>query len=185
MKQQGEIMKILKKSIFAACLVAGFSTGANASLLGDTVTASGIGLYSSNYNNANNSTIGNGVEFTGIAGYMNFDFDANTLTISPNTGVSWGGFGTYTFNGFSNEITGLSMTAVSDFTGTVLEGFTFDAHSISINMGNGNAYYPGRSSLVFNIETAQVPEPATIALMGLGLLGFAASRRKSAKSQNV
>jgi hypothetical protein len=35
------------------------------------------------------------------------------------------------------------------------------------------------------IPEAAVPEPTTVALFGLGLLGFAASRRKSANSKNA
>ena len=45
----------------------------------------------------------------------------------------------------------------------------------------------GEVSTTYNFETAaaDVPEPATIALVGLGLLGFAVSRRRLARSKNV
>ena len=47
------------------------------------------------------------------------------------------------------------------------------------------------SFLIYNLSTGApnppfvIPEPTTVALLGLGLLGFAASRRKSAKSNNA
>jgi hypothetical protein len=44
----------------------------------------------------------------------------------------------------------------------------------------------GIDDLTFDtVTTAAVPEPGSIALVGLGLFGFAASRRKSAKSKNA
>lgn len=46
---------------------------------------------------------------------------------------------------------------------------------------NSETSYEDMGAFAVNTAPAAVPEPATIAIFGLGLLGFAASRRKAAK----
>jgi hypothetical protein len=47
------------------------------------------------------------------------------------------------------------------------------------------SFWPYIDNLRYNDPAAHVPEPATVALIGLGLLGFTASRRKFSKSTNA
>jgi hypothetical protein len=146
------------------------------SLLGDTITSSGYAV------NAGNATIGAGIEFTGISNYLDFDFDATTLTISSNRHLgSWSGFGSNTFSGFDQTITSFSLFSNNGFSADFLTGFSFTSNSITLDTNNGSVPGGNSSTAVFIINgVAPIPEPETYAMMlaGLGLIGFAARRRK-------
>ena len=122
-------------------------------------------------------------QFTGINGYLKFQFDDNTLTIS-NAGftnqVWWYNFGTYVFSGF-DHITNVSLASNNKFDGTFLNNIRFDDDSIRFNMNYGHYGYSSfdDQKVVFNITSAApVPEPTTILLFGVGvMLGVGIYRR--------
>lgn len=99
----------------------------------------------------------------------------------PNTYCNFGG-------GFARVYDGLTASRVSfaapPYGGNPLLDIALD--SITFNTIIPNPPLLGlKGSFIGDAVSSEVPEPSTIALLGLGLLGFAASRRKLAKGRDV
>lgn len=117
-----------------------------------------------------------GLEFLVGTGFgqsapINFLYESslNGIAISSGSGTVSSG----TVLGFSDALGFDSLRYTSSNNGITTFDTTFNAPAFD----DVRAQY---------VKTSQaVPEPTTVALLGLGLLGFAASRRKSAKNKNV
>ena len=75
----------------------------------------------------------------------------------------------------TSALTGFSFTALTGGDYTIVAG-------VENRMDNS---YPSELQVSSFAVASAVPEPTSVALLGLGLLGFVASRRKSAKSYNA
>ncbi len=133
---------------------------------------------------------------------MNIDYSGVLATLPPGTylnyfGLYYGSIDTYndiSFYGANGLITTVTGTELLSLFSGVTGNQTANSSNIYVNLyfdpseaftkfaftTTAVAFEMDNVAVGYNISRQSVPEPATLALVGLGLLGLAVSRRRKA-----
>jgi hypothetical protein len=181
-------MKQLKLTIALAAMALFTSTGAHASLLGDSVTLRI--LNSGNEESTRNTTVGAGVEFSNTVGNSPAFFAVGEFIDITSNSINLNFTGTLqrTFEFIFTNANIASVIAASSSTPTnaipnplpPLSGLTVNNKSISFLYTAGDHPSTAAVSLTFRESENEpaIPEPGTTALLVSGLAGIFFYRRK-------